>query len=147
MRNMHAINLMPTSILLRPLPLNRQIRMTLQRLPQIIHTMPIMTILDLVQDHSSDIRGIVPHSFEESEVVATDDLKAVELVVKGYGVDLAIGSEFAWGKVVFGWLVDKDIAPSELETGSAFKGVTNEGEYLLEESSPMRHCLLVTASP
>lgn len=106
-----------------------------------------MTILDLVQDHRSDIRGIVPHSFEESEVVVADDPKAVELVVEGYGVDLAIRSEFAWGKVVFVWLVDKDIASSKLETGLAFRGVSNEGDYLLEESSPMRHCLLVMASP
>jgi hypothetical protein len=84
-----------------------------------------MTILDLVQDHRSDIRGIVPHSFEESEVVAADDPKAVELVVESYGVDLAIRSEFAWGKVVFVWLVDKDIASSKLETGLAFREISN----------------------
>jgi hypothetical protein len=109
--------------------------------------MPIMTILDLVQDHGSDICGIVPYAFEKSEVVAADDPEAMELVVEGYGVDLAIMSEFAWGEVVFVWLVDKDVAAPKLKSRLALKGGRNKGEYLPEGLSPRLHCLLVTATP
>lgn len=111
--NMHPIHLIPSSILLCPLPLQRQIRMTLQRLPQIVHTMPIMTVLHLIHDHISEACAVVLNSYEESEVVAADNAQAVELMVKCYGVNISVWGGLARCKVVFRWLVDKNVATAE----------------------------------
>ena len=92
--------------------------------------MPIVTILDLVQDHRSDISGIVPHTFEKSEVVAADNPEAVKLVVEGHGVYLAIMSEFALGEIVFARFVDKYVAAPELEFWFSVEGGVKRGRIL-----------------
>jgi hypothetical protein len=91
MRNPPPINRNPPPILLRPRPLNRQIRITHQRLPNIIKAVINMFLLVLKQLVVRLSRRIVVHAGLEREKERAHVIQAVQLVEDGDVVDFAFG--------------------------------------------------------
>jgi hypothetical protein len=99
MRNPPPINRNPLPTLLRPRPLNRQIRITHQRLPNIIKTVIDVILLGLQHVFVSLVDGAVVHSRFQREEEGPHVVEAVQLVEDGDVVD------FAFDVVGFGgWL-------------------------------------------
>lgn len=94
MRNPPPINRNPPPILLHLRPLNRQIRITHQRLPYIIKAMINMILLGFEQRLISLGRSIVVHTRFQSEQEGAHVVQTVQLVKYGDVVDLAHGGRF-----------------------------------------------------
>jgi len=116
MRDPPPINRNPPPILLRPRPLHRQIRITHQRLPNIIKAM--IDMLLLVLEHAIVRLGgrIIFHAGFHREQERAHVPEAVQLVEDGDVVDLAFGVRvlcvygLARWEVVGGGVGDQDEA-------------------------------------
>ena len=91
MRNPPPINRNPPPILLRPRPLHRQIRITHQRLPDIIKAVINMILLRSKQIVVRLGSGVVLHARFEREQERAHVVEAVQLVEDGDVVDFAHG--------------------------------------------------------
>jgi hypothetical protein len=92
MRHSPSVNRNPRPIRLSPRPLNRQIRLTHERLPHIIETMINMILLILKQTLISLRSGIVVDTGFEREEERADVVEAVQLVEDRDVVDFADGA-------------------------------------------------------
>ena len=94
MRDSPPINRNPTPIYLSPWPLNRQIRVTHQRLANIVKA--VIDMLLLVSEHAIVRlgRAVVIHARFEREQERAHVSEAVQLVEDGDVIDLAFG---VWG--------------------------------------------------
>lgn len=116
MRNPPPINRHSTPICLSPRPLNRQIRITHQRLANIVKA--VIDMLFLVLEHAIVRlgRAVEVHAGFEREQERAHVSEAVQLVEDGNVVDLAFGSgvvcvhRLAWWEVVSGRVWDQDEA-------------------------------------
>lgn len=91
MRDSPPINRHPTPVYLSPRPLNGQIRVTHQRLPDVVKA--VVDMLFLVSEHVIIRFGspIVLHASFEREQERAHMVEAVQLVEDGDVVDLAFG--------------------------------------------------------
>lgn len=87
--NPPPINRKPLPILLRPRPLNRQIRITHQRLPNVIETVINMVLLGFQHSVVGLVDGTVVHAGFEGEEEGPHVVEAVQLVEDGDVVDFA----------------------------------------------------------
>ena len=91
MRDSPPINRHPTPIYLSPWPLNGQIRVTHQRLPNVVKA--VVDMLFLVSEHMIVRLGspVVLHACLEREQESANVVEAVQLVEDGDVVNLAFG--------------------------------------------------------
>lgn len=97
MRNPPPINRNPLPTLFRPRPLNRQIRITHQGLPDIIKTMIHMILLRLQHVIVRLVDGAVVHARFEGEEESSHVVEAVQLVEDGDVVDFTCAFAFVDG--------------------------------------------------
>lgn len=118
MINVPTINSKPPPILLRPRPLNRQIRMTHKRLTNIIKAMIHMLLLRFKQSivHLSGI--IIVHARFERERERAEMVQAVQLVEHGDVVDVALFGWFAGWELVVRGVSDEDEAVARWVEGA-----------------------------
>lgn len=112
------INSKPPPIRLRPRPLNRQIRMTHERLSYIIKTMIHMLLLRFKQSiiHLSGV--IIVHARFEREHERAEMVQAVQLVEYGDVVDVALFGRFAGWELVVRGVSDEDEAVARWVEGA-----------------------------
>lgn len=110
MRNPPPINRNSLPTLLRPRPLDRQIRITHQGLPDVIEAMVNMILLRLEQILISIARSVEVHARFECEEKSANVVQAVQLVEDGDVVDrsFAFFCRLAWWERIVFWVGDEN---------------------------------------
>jgi len=121
MRNPPPINRNPLSTLLRARPLNSQIRITHQRLSNVIKTVVDVILLGFQERLVGFVDGVVLDAGLEREEERPHVIKAVQLVEDGDVVDFAFALVclLAWREGVVLWVGDEDEAVAGRREGVA----------------------------
>jgi len=104
------INSKSSSIGLRARPLNRQIRMTHQRLPDVVKAVVHMLFLRLEQPVIDYSRVVVVHTRFQGECERAQMVQAMQLVEDRDVIDVALFCRLAWREVEVAWIGDEDEA-------------------------------------